>query len=73
MRPVGGIIIRETFIHISRGLVLKSEYYIDKPIRPDGLLGRIDISLKKWVVKHWEILEIWDWTEPIGQRHRTQR
>jgi len=52
MRPAGGIVIRETFIRVSRGFTLKTEDYIDKPIRPDELLARIGRYLKKWAVKH---------------------
>lgn len=60
MRPVGGLIIRETFIHVSRGFTLEAEDYINKPIRPNKLLARIERALKKWAVKHREVLGKWN-------------
>jgi len=37
----------ETSIPVSRGYTLEAEDYIDKPIRPEELLARIDKHLKK--------------------------
>ncbi|MFC2072075.1 hypothetical protein ACFLUU_05115 [Chloroflexota bacterium] len=40
MRPAGGIVIRETFIHVSRGLMLEANYYTDKPVSSGEVLAR---------------------------------
>ncbi len=37
----------ETSVPVSRGFTLEAEDYIDKPIRPEELLARIDKHLKK--------------------------
>ena len=50
MRPAGGIVIHETFIRVSSGFTLKAEDYIDKPVRPEELLARIERYLKKWAL-----------------------
>ena len=38
---------QETPIPVSRGFALEAEDYIDKPVRPDELLARVDKQLKK--------------------------
>ena len=38
---------QETSIPVSRGFALETEDYLDKPIRPEELLARVDKHLKK--------------------------
>jgi len=38
---------QETSIPVSRGFALETEDYIDKPVRPEELLARVDKQLKK--------------------------
>jgi len=38
---------QETSIGVSRGLTLEAEDYIEKPIKPDELLNRVEQYLKK--------------------------
>ncbi len=38
---------QETSIPVSRGFALETEDYLDKPIRPEELLARVDKQLKK--------------------------